>query len=156
MPTTSIQAAITSFLDMVRLSRSKNTHDTYAFAMKAFQDLLQSKGLHLEAPVTSLSEDNISWYADYLKHQSPATEQLYLQAAKNFYKYLAAEKLADINLPRLDLLKQQRARRPGIRLPQFPAEDIERVLRHVGEENFAVRPSELDQLRALRERAFLL
>lgn len=156
MPTSSIRAAITSFLDMVRLARSKNTHDTYFFAMKAFQDLLHSKGLNLDAPVTSLSEDNISWYADYLKYQSPATEQLYLQAASNFYRYLAAEKLADINLPRLDLLRQQRARRPGIRLPQFPAEDIERLLSYVSEESFAAKESEADQLRALRDRAFLL
>jgi site-specific recombinase XerD len=152
----SIQTAILSFLETVRLARSKNTHATYSFALRAFQDMLTTRGLSPALPVSALSEDGISWFADYLKHQSPATEHLYLQAAKSFYKYLAAERLADINLPRLDLLKQQHARRPGIRLPQFPAQDIERVLSYVEDEGFPVAAPESDRLRALRDRAFLL
>jgi integrase/recombinase XerC len=49
-----------------------------------------------------------------------ATELLYLQAAKGFFEYLAAENLSSPNLPRLRLLLRQRSRRPGVRLPQFP------------------------------------
>ena len=62
---------------------------------------------------------------------SPATEQLYLAATVRFYEYLAAEKLAEINLTRLRLLLRQRSRRPGQRLPQFPRNDIETVLNYV-------------------------
>lgn len=151
-----IHTAISSYLETVRLARSKNTHATYSFALQAFQELLSARGLSPADPVSALSEDSISWFADYLKHQSPATEHLYLQAVKSFYKFLAAERLADINLPRLDLLRQQHARRPGIRLPQFPADDIERVLRHVEAEGFTASAPEPDRLRALRDRAFVL
>ena len=66
----------------------------------------------------------------------PPPRPLYLQAARGFYKYLAAERLATINLPRLDLLKQQRARRLGVRLPQFPTSDIERLLEYVSPADF--------------------
>jgi integrase len=91
-----------------------------------------------------------------LKVYAPATERLYLSALTNFYEYLAAERLADINLPRLRLPIRQRARRPGQRLPQFPREAIERILQAV--ESYAQPPVD-DQkrhLRALRDRAFLV
>lgn len=152
----SIHDAVQGFLETVRLARSKNTHETYAFAMAAFESMLVARGLKPDDAITALSEDGISWFATFLKHQSPATEQLYLQAAKNFYKYLAAERLAEINLPRLDLLKVQRARRPGIRLPQFPAADIDRLLDFVSEPAFLQGALAADYLRALRDRAFLV
>ena len=69
---------------------------------------------------------------------------------------MAAERLAEINLPRLRLLIRQRARRPGIRLPQFPADDIERVLDFVTNSTEQVFDDASDKLRALRDRAFLL
>ena len=69
---------------------------------------------------------------------------------------MAAERLADINLPRLRLLIRQRARRPGIRLPQFPAEDIQRVLDFAATITEHTFDSENDKLRALRDFSFLL
>ena len=156
MKSTSIRQATLDFLDTVRLARAKNTFETYNFALRAFQDSLSTRNVDLDAPVSGLSEDAIAWFADYLKDQSPATETLYLQAARSFFKYLAAEKLAPINLPRLDLLKQQRARRPGVRLPQFPASDIEQLLQYVSAKGFVQVTDPGEQLRALRDRAFLL
>jgi integrase/recombinase XerC len=155
-PQISIASAAAAYLETVHLARSRNTHDTYSFAVSAFLDVLVSHGLSGEASVSDLSEDAISWFATALKDLSPATESLYLQAAKGFFKFLAAENLSDINLPRLDLLKQQRARRAGIRLPQFPADDIRRLLDYVTETGFVPASPEADHLRALRDRAFLL
>ena len=64
--------------------------------------------------------------------------------------------MADINLPRLRLLLRQRTRRLGQRLPQFPREDIERVLLFVN--NFTNGPSgdPDERLREMRDRAFIL
>jgi integrase len=113
-------------------------------------------------PTDKLNEDAIAWLAGYLKNFSSATERLYLTAVAGFYEFVAAERLADINLPRLRLLIRQRARRPGIRLPQFPAEDIERVLGFMSDPaNLVVRPgsdadAENARLREIRDRAFLL
>jgi integrase len=124
--------------------------------MRAFLDLLREKGISPDAPVSNLSEEGIAWFVPYLKHHAPATEHLYLQAAKMFYRFLAAENMADINLPRLDLLKQQRGRRQGLRLPQFPASNIDQIIDHVGKAAFIVAGPEPEYLRALRDRAFLL
>jgi integrase/recombinase XerC len=151
-----LAVAARSYLETVRLARSRNTHDTYSFAMKAFLDVLAARGLSADAPVSALGEDAIAWFATSLKNLSPATESLYLQAAKGFFKFLAAENLSDVNLPRLDLLKQQRARRTGIRLPQFPADDIRRLLDYVIKPGYVPASSDGDYLRALRDRAFLL
>ncbi len=154
--TPTIRSAAQSYLDTVGLARSKNTHDTYSYALQGFLGVLASHGVDPDGSVHALSEDAISWFASSLKDLSPATEHLYLQAAKGFYKFLAAEKLADINLPRLDLLRQQRSRRQGIRLPQFPADDIQRLLEYASSPGFVPAEPAPEHLRALRDRSFLL
>ena len=122
-----------------------------------FRAALRKNGVNsAEAPIDTLSENAITWLVKYLKDHSPATERLYVQAMASFYEYLAAERLADVNLPRLRLLIRQRARRPGIRLPQFPAQDISRVLDFVSEPSFTTGLDDAERLRALRDRAFLL
>jgi len=151
-----IKSAITSFLDTVKLARSKNTFDTYSFALQSFSILLVKRKIDLSSPASFLPEDGISWFATSLKNYAPSTEQLYLQAVKSFYKYLDAERIANINLSRIDLLKQQHSRRPGIRLPQFPAADIERVLEFVSDPSSISNVDETEYLRAFRDRAFLL
>jgi integrase/recombinase XerC len=156
MPESSVGGAIHEFLETVRMSRSKNTYTTYTFAMQAFERMLTSRGLSLGSPSEALTEDGISWFAIHLKDQSPATEQLYLQAASSFYKYLAAERLSNINLPRAELLRRQRSRRSGVRLPQFPGSDIDRVLAFVSGDDFLKGVADIEYLRALRDRAFLL
>jgi integrase/recombinase XerC len=154
-----IQQAVSMFLDNISLARSKNTADTYGFAMRAFLALLADHKIDTEtAPVSDLSEDAVGWFAAWLKNHSPATERLYLQAAAGFYEYLAAERLASPTLPRLRLLIRQRGRRTGQRLPQFPRDDLEKVLEFIS--SLPPHPSDdsspNEHLRDLRDRAFLL
>ena len=152
-----IDSALAKYLDTVKLGRSAHTARTYANAANAFRAALQKNHIDPQkAPTADLSEDAITWLVKYLKDLSPATERLYVQAMSNFYEYIAAERLADINLPRLRLLIRQRARRPGIRLPQFPAHDIERLLDFVQDPLFIQASNEQERLRAMRDRAFLL
>jgi integrase len=91
-----------------------------------------------------------------LKNHAPSTERLYLQAISGFYEYLVAENLALINLPRLKLLIHQRARRPGQRLPQFPASSIDTMLDKISSSEFSHGGDETERLINLRDRAFLL
>jgi len=159
MNTTSqtISQAIAAYLDSVQQARSENTARTYANAMRVFQDVLQKKGLSPdEESINILTEEAIIWLTASLKDSAPATERLYLSAATGFYEYLAAEKLAEINLPRLRLLIRQRARRPGLRLPQFPREDIENVLLYAINLVNSPTEDEKERLRNLRDRAFLV
>lgn len=152
-----ISQAISAYIDSVALARSNNTARTYNNALRAFKSVLQERWLDPEsASVEKLSEDAITWFAEYLKVFSAPTERLYLTAVSGFFEYLAAERLVTINLPRLKLLIRQRARRPGIRLPQFPAEDIEKVLEFVNHITEHMFENENIKLRALRDRAFLL
>lgn len=153
-----IQIAAENYLDGVKRARSANTARTYANALSLFFRVLEERWKPPETtPASSLGEDGISWLADYLKNFSPATEQLYVQAVKGFYQYLSAERLSEVNLPRLELLISHRVRKPGARLPQFPADDIDRVLDFVSDPtNLSIQDDPIDKLRALRDRAFLL
>ena len=153
----SIHEAVQDFLESVALSRSDNTARTYKNAMNAFSQVLEDHNLEPdENEITSLKEDAISWFASYLKSYSPTTERLYLTAVNGFYEFLAAERLTEPNLPRVRMLIRQRARRVGQRLPQFPKIDIERVLKYAN--NLAIKPAEdeMEKLRYLRDRAFLI
>jgi site-specific recombinase XerD len=153
----SISQAISTYLDSVQLARSQNTARTYKNALTIFQRVLKEFWLDPEtSPAEKLTEDGITWLAGYLKNFSAATERLYLTAVVGFYEFMAAERLAEINLPRLRLLIRQRARRPGVRLPQFPSENIERMLTFALKLTEQVFDDENIKLRALRDRAFLL
>lgn len=154
---TTIIDAINQYLDSVKLARSDRTAVTYRNAMQYFCTTLSKHHLDVEkADIHTLSEDAIVWLATDLKDHAPTTERLYLTAATGFYSFLAADNLATVNLPRIKLLIQQRARRPGVRLPQFPISSIEKVLLHAND--LAKKPCEDDAERLinLRDRAFLL
>lgn len=164
--TITIHDAIQKYLEMVETARSKNTSDTYRYAMQAFARLLADNKIDAAVtPVADLREDAVSWFAIWLKGHAPATERLYLQAVMGFYKFLSAEKLAAPTLPRIEQLIQMRSRKAGQRLPQFPREAIEQVLAYIttlpcptelpGNARRATN-SETEQLRILRDRAFLM
>jgi site-specific recombinase XerD len=155
--TSTIASVIKGYLEVVKLARSQNTTLTYAKALKEFRKVLVKAKIDPEtSPATVLTEDLVSRFVMHLKSFSPATEQLYVRAVARFYKYLAAERLAEINLPRMDLLIEQRTRKPGIRLPQFPTAEIERVLEFVSDIGSLASDSEVERLRAMRDRAFLI
>ncbi|PWH12136.1 MAG: hypothetical protein DDG60_14720 [Anaerolineae bacterium] len=182
--TTTIQTAIQNYLELIETARSKNTYETYRYAMQAFAGLLADNKIDAAAtPVSQLREDAVGWFAAWLKGHAPATEQLYLQAVMGFYKFLSAERLASPTLPRIEQLIRMRARKVGQRLPQFPREDIERILEYVSAsptplshsgplpagEDEGPRPGslsapdrdkqgegEMERLRWLRDRAFLI
>jgi site-specific recombinase XerD len=152
-----VSAVIVEYLEVVKLARSQNTALTYAKALKEFKKVLVKAKIDPEtSPASVLTEDLISRFAMHLKSFAPATEQLYVRSVARLYKYLAAERLAEINLPRMDLLIEQRTRKPGIRLPQFPTNDIERVLDFCANLGTLAGETEVERLRAFRDRAFLI
>jgi integrase/recombinase XerC len=152
-----IADAAAKYLDTVRLARSEHTARAYKNAMKMFSDVLVEKWMDPQTtPIDKLTEDLLSPFTLYLKNFSSATEQLYLQAVKGFYQFVDGERLAEINLSRIQNIIKQRSRRPGIRLPQFPSEDIERMLDAALNHNLQTDGSTNDNLRAMRDQAFLL
>ena len=155
--TTTIGQAIAAYVDSVRLARSENTALTYRKALNTFTKVLEKHNLSPdETKITALDEEAIVWLATALKDSAPTTERLYLTAVTGFYEYLAAERLSEINLPRLRLLIRQRARRPGQRLPQFPRDDIEKIILYAIKLSEAPVEDDHQRMRNLRDRAFLL
>jgi site-specific recombinase XerD len=157
-----IAETMNKYLDMVKLSRSRHTMLAYKNALNIFRAVLTEKWLEPDStPIEKLTEDLVSPLAGYLKSYAPATEQLYMQAVKGFYEYVDSERLAEINQSRVRTLIRQRSRRPGLRFPQFPSEDIERLLDQIQNIEALAVPLDDEQpenakLRAVRDRAFLL
>lgn len=151
-----LSEALHGYLKIVHDSRSENTTRAYTTALNIFMRVLKEHWIEPETSTSDLSEDGLAWMMSFLKIYSSSTERLYTQAVKGFYEYLVAERLADINLPRIDLFIKTRSRKPGQRLPQFPRNDIDDVLGYV--EQFGARLSDNPEvrLRDLRDRAYLL
>jgi len=155
--TLTIASAITDYLKFVKLTRSENTALTYGKALKEFRKILVKAKINPEKSATTvLTEDLISRFILHLRSTSPATEQLYVGAVARFYKHLVSKELAEINLPRMELVLKQQTRKAAIRLPQFPTNDVERVLNFVSNIASLSAESETERLRAMRDRAFLL
>jgi integrase/recombinase XerC len=125
--------------------------------MTAFQIMLSEHNQPPETtPISNLPEEALSWFITALKVYSPTTERLYLTALTGFYEYLSAERLCEINLPRVRLLIRQRARKPGQRLPQFPYNNIEIILEYATIIAHKAEEDESQTLINLRDCAFLL
>ncbi len=152
-----IKEAFEAYLEGVMLARSENTVRTYRNALQAFENCLTEEGHDLEqGPVQEASEDWIAAFAAYLKPYAPSTERLYLTAAAGWFEFLAAENIAPINLPRMRMLIKRRARRPGQRLPQFPRQQIEAVLKYAEALQSLATNDERERLIARRDSAFLI
>ena len=152
-----ISQAIEGYLKSVSLSRSACTARTYRNALNCLSNVLQDHHLPPKNSICKdLSEDVVVWFATALKEYAPTTERLYLTVLNGFFEFIAAERLADPNLPRVRMLIRQRSRRPGQRLPQFPRRTIEIIISYAI--NIAHIPSENtnDYLRNLRDRAFII
>ena len=153
----SIQKTIDLFIQNIGLSRSENTERTYRHAMNAFLEMLSESGIEPDASVDLLSEKVFSSFAKYLKAYSPSTESLYINVAKNYFEFLAAEEIKNFNLFQTKLLIKNRTRKPGIRLPQFPQHNIEAML-EFAQNRLPDLPCETEQDRLinLRDSAFLI
>ena len=152
-----INKAIYGYLNTVKLARSENTYLSYKTALEKLRESLLKNGIDInKEPPSSIPEDVISWFANDLKKYAATTEQMYIVAVKGFIEYLVAEKLADINLSKVQLLIRQRTRKPGKRLPQFPSDDIDKMIDYFEAKRYTNIEDEKVRLRALRDRAFII
>jgi integrase/recombinase XerC len=153
-----IKKAIEDYLGSVKLARSANTARTYRNAMNRFIQTLTHNGIDIDQySPNALTEDAVVLFAKDMKDNSATTEQLYVIAVKGFFEYLSAENLSAINLPKLKLLIKQRTRRPGKRLPQFPASAIENLLDQLEKQDNSSNENDIYvNLRAMRDRSFLI
>ena len=152
-----ISQAIKDYLGTVKLARSENTLLAYQTALDNLIITLKDNKFDVENdPVSGINEEIISWFAQDLKSYAATTEQLYITAVKGFLEYLVAEELSDVNLSKVKLLIRQRTRKPGKRLPQFPAQSITKILDVMENKSIGFTDDKKAQLRAYRDKAFLI
>lgn len=155
--TVTITEASERFITSVSQARSENTTLTYGNAISLFLNVLAKNHIiPTEIPAEELTEDAVIWMISRLKDHAPATERLYLTAVTRFYEFLTAEKLSNINLPRINMLIHQRARRPGIRLPMFPRDNMDNIIEHMLFKKYEQGTNLEENLRNLRDRAFII
>jgi site-specific recombinase XerD len=152
-----VKQAIESYVEMIANARAENTAETYQYALKVFCDVLSENGTDAQKTMVSEIDPNaVAMIIPALKNYSATTERLYLTAIYGFFEYLVSEDLASINLPKTRSLIRMRSRRPGQRLPQFPKDDIEKMIDCAE----ALKDKPTDDIKArlinLRDRAFLI
>jgi integrase/recombinase XerC len=152
-----ISTTVEKYINSVKLARSSHTASTYKNAVSYYLKTLRANKIDPDiVPIDQLSEDTIVMLATALKNHAATTERLYLTAVTGFFSFLAADNLAQVNLPRIKLLIQQRARKPGQRLPQFPASAIDTIIEKISASEFLSSDDHQDHIIKLRDRAFLL
>ena len=152
-----IDIAIKDYVESLKSTHSENTTLTYGKALNAFRKVLCSWEIKPENfPVSMLTEDMFSKFVDHLKRFAPATEKLYAGAVIGFYKYLVAKYAAKLNTPLIDRFNKHHTRRLGTKLPQFSDHGVERVVDYVSNVNLIPAMTGAEQLRAMRDRAFLI
>ena len=152
-----ISSVIQDYLNTVKLARSENTFLAYTTALSNLVITLKDNKIDVENdPVGKINEEIIGWFAQDLKSYAATTEQLYITAAKGFLEYLVAEELSDVNLSKVKLLIRLRTRKPGKRLPQFPAQSIGNILDSMEKRVINISEDKNEQLRALRDKAFII
>lgn len=130
-----IQEAIEHYLKQVKRGKSANTTVAYQRGLKAFAECMVDSDDAIDfdqADISTLSPLWIETFLNHLQKQSVATEHLYTTAAAGFYRYVAAQEWARLNLSTLDFELGQR-RSQGKRLHIFPEENIKKLLGHMEE-----------------------
>jgi site-specific recombinase XerD len=155
-----IDQSITAFLeDLAGARRSANTVRAYKNGLNNFRGLLQDKGLDpATATPAQLTEQHVRDFLSSLgAEHAKATLNLYLAAVRAYVEFLDEQELVpQINTSRLARQLRKRMPRPGRRLPQFPREEIEKVLTYA--ESLVSAPADDEQayFLNLRDRAFIL
>src|SRR5688572_28705243 len=112
-----IQAAIERYLKQIKRSKSPNTAEAYEQGLKAFAACLAASEAQIEVEKTEVGQLSPLWlelFLNGLQKQAVSTEHLYTTAVAGFYRYVAAQEWAELNLSTLEFeLSQRPARANG-------------------------------------------
>jgi site-specific recombinase XerD len=152
-----IQAAMDRYLTQIKRSKSPHTATTYQQGLQTFAACLAQSDLEIDvdqAEITTLSPFWVETFLNYLRNKSVSTERLYTTAVAGFYRYVAAQEWATLNLSTLDFEMSQR-RTQGQRLHVFPEQALEKLLDFM-QETVQYPPEKLgDKLVLYRDTALL-
>lgn len=149
-----ITEAINSYIKGIHESRSAETAHAYRSGLNYFV-----KTLDIDAdktPASELTSDHFKNFLSKVKKISVRGEALYVYSVKSFYRYLSVEGWNDVNIPKIDMLVQYRQRKPKRSLPNFPKDEISKVIDYMMGITAQMFESEEERLRAFRDRALIV
>ena len=156
---TTIQQAIENHLAELLTARSAQTVRAYRNGLKCFVAFLLAESLSpdQDAPAV-LYEKHVRGFLIFMQQRGLAasSRRLYLAALKSFLEYLTWERLAHIDMRQTERFIKKLAPDPGHRLPQFPKDDIEKVIVYAADLHRRPHAEERQGLVNLRDRAFIL
>lgn len=145
------------YVSIVKGARSPATGMTYQNALNTFMGVISSFGEDPNKMMASkLNLEHIRIFSHYVKKYSVSTERIYMQVVKQFYHFLIAEKIIDLNQIQLREQILSMTRRGYKRLPQFSVEAIEQVINYADGLKAKMFIDDWEKLRAYRDRAFIL
>ncbi|MFB0537348.1 MAG: TIGR02391 family protein [Anaerolineae bacterium] len=154
----SVRESVNAYLERVARSRSPSTTRVYRMVMRRFVASLQEHGVDPDSMTASLASEG--WLVDFfgdLRNLAPSTERVYRACVAGWYRYLASEGLAIVNIERLRLLVRPYLQELVQPAPQFPSYfDISRIVDYAMGLADAQISNELAYLRALRDRALIV
>ncbi|HCU98640.1 MAG TPA: hypothetical protein DGM69_04760 [Chloroflexi bacterium] len=154
---TTLEESLRHYNQIVRESRSPNTARSYKQSIEKFSEMLIEHGIDLNTSLTNnLKEEYVLHYIQKLRDYAPATEQLYLTAVVGYYEFLSSEYDTEINLTRVRTIIKRRQRKVAQKLPQFPRENIETIIRIVLNTQPTPNDDKRSILRLYRDKAFIV
>ncbi len=153
-----IQDAIDRYLQQIKRSKSAHTLAAYSRGLVAFAECMAGQKAAINFEITAVGDLSPLWvetFLDELRRQSVATERLYTTAVAGFYRYVAAQEWAGVNLSTLSFELNQR-RRQGQRLHIFPENNLEKLLDYM--QQLVTQPSKTltEKLTLQRDAALLI
>lgn len=130
---------VNAYLDIIRDTKSPKTHITYKQALKAFTNIVGDDG--------PLSVDLYIKFLRTIKDMNPSTKALYSSAVIGLFTFYGATH-PEINLTALRQANKVYLQRPGLRLPNFDKDVIEKIIEYC--------EAHKEDLIALRDRSFVL
>ncbi|MFN8455122.1 MAG: tyrosine-type recombinase/integrase [Anaerolineae bacterium] len=153
-----LQEAADLYLRQIKRSKSRHTAAAYEQGLKAFAACLaeaKTTIVFAETEVSALSPHWLESFLNNLQQQSVSTERLYTTAVAGFYRYVAAQDWAALNLSTLDFELSQR-RRQGKRLHLFPERGVEQILAYAQEQTAHPPETLAERLTLYRDTALLI
>ncbi len=153
-----ISEAIENYLAELAEGRAEETVRAYRQGLAHFLLVFDEQELppDRESPEKIQPKHVRAFLSHLAAHQlAPATRQLYMTAVRGFLEYLSWENLVHLDMRQVQRITE-RLPKAGYRLPQFPREEVEKVIEYA--EGLKHKPVKTDREQRInyRDRAFIL
>ena len=121
---TSIQSAVNDWLEIIRRAKSARTHKTYKSSASVF---LSSLEIPVTSSIAKLDESHFGAFLQRLKTSSPRTEKHHATIITLFFEYIAAKKIATVNMDAIRFMRRNETRKVPKRLRRMDFSAVAKV-----------------------------